>query len=106
MPINQTNSSFRTKPCRYFADTGDCHKGAHCTFTHIDADGHDHHQFLIPNDPAQEGWQEMQEDPAGIPDGYEEIDLNEVGAGEELCDEKDERSCLPPHLGNYDGIGS
>ena len=48
----------------------------------------------------------MQEDPAGIPDGYEEIDLNEVGAWEELCDEKDERSCLPPHFGNYDGIGS
>ena len=48
----------------------------------------------------------MQEDPAGMPDGFEEIDLNEVGAKEELCDEKDESSRLPPHFGNYRGIGS
>ena len=106
MPINQTNSAFRTKPCRYFADTGVCLKGAHCTFTHIDADGHDLHQSFILNDLDQDGWQEMQEDPAGMPDGFEEIDLNEVGAKEELCDEKDESSRLPPHFGNYRGIGS
>ena len=106
MSINQTDSVFRTKSCRYFAISGVCLKGAHCSFTHIDEEGHDLHQSFILHDLDKGCWQEIQEDPAGIQDGFEEIDLNEVGAKEELCDEKDESFRLPPHFGIYRGIGS
>ncbi len=37
-------SSWRTQPCRFFADDGSCTKGDACRFHHIDNLGVDHHE--------------------------------------------------------------
>ena len=74
-------------------------------FTHIDEEGNDLHETFHLNELDGESWQEVH-DPAGIQEGFEEVDLNEVGAKEELCDEEDESLRLPPHYGIYPGIGS
>ena len=54
MPINSRDPAFRTKPCRFFADTGTCTKGNKCTFAHFDEDGNDMHMHfnLISLDTA------------------------------------------------------
>ena len=106
MPIHETVSAFRREPCRYFARNGLCRKGANCSFAHIDKEGNDLHQPSSLNGLDGEAWQEGTEDPAGILDGFEEIDLNEVGAKGELCDEKDDSFRFAPHFGKYSGIGS
>ena len=105
MPINQGDSAFRTKPCKYFA-TSFCLKGAYCRFAHIDNEGNDLHQSFVSNDLDQHSWQELQDNPASIHVGFEEMDLHEVGDKEESCDEEDESFRLPPHFGVYRGIGS
>ena len=105
MPINQTNTAWRTKPCRFFADTGGCIKGAYCRFKHIDEDGTDLHASPHLNELDGVSWQEIH-DPAGIQEGFKEVDLNLVGAKEEPCYEDYESLRLPPHFGIYPGIGS
>ena len=41
MTILSRQSAWRTKPCRYFANTGVCTKGDKCNFAHRDKDGND-----------------------------------------------------------------
>ena len=106
MSFHETVPAFRTKPCRYFARSGVCVKGADCTFTHIDEEGNDLHQSFSLNSLDGEEWQDGAEDPAGLVDGIEEVDLNEVGGKAELSDEEEDSFRLAPHFGTYSGIGS
>ena len=120
MPINSSCSAWRTKPCKFFAETGACTKGAECRFAHIDEGGNDVHEYFDPSEQSfkrrhgeqkQEGPSEdyphiyldengEMEEPCG-----EEVNMNEVGAMAEPCEEGEKGVRLQPHFGIFEGIG-
>ena len=104
MAVNQFCSAWRTKPCKFFAETGSCTKGAECRFAHIGEGGNDVHEYFDPNVLDEEIWHEVQ-DTAALQEDFEEVNLNEVGAMAESCEEGEKDFRLQPHFVIYPGIG-
>ena len=103
MPVNSSSPAWRTKPCKFFAEKGTCSKGADCRFSHIDAQGNDHHEFFdqfgIDSDIDHE-----QQNQVALQANFEEEDRDSVEEKEESCDEEG-RFRYHPHFGIYEGFG-
>ena len=59
MTFFSRHSAWRTKPCRYFANTGVCTKGDKCDFAHLDKDGNDLHERPEHERPDQAALDEL-----------------------------------------------
>ena len=109
MVVGSEARAYRTKPCKFYLQNGQCTKGSECVFQHINPEtGEDEHQRLSLAEALNEGEDDQQEYAdtleqfaPEVEDDVIEVDSPGVSSWEDGMEDEENKNKNFPHLGLY-----